>query len=312
MTNVPFEDRRKLALAEAEKREAEVYAKSSEIRAIDLELSNTGLKLFKAGLLPETKRKAEFDRLENLTFSLQAKKRELLSKLGYPEDYTKPHFECEKCADTGYVGHKMCDCYKNYLVRERAHASGLGKYLDSQNFDTFSLEYYPQKSRTTMKVNLDSCRDFAERFDGKNGESLLFVGTTGLGKTHLSSAIAQKVIEKGFSVVYDSAQNILATFERDRFSQSISKPSDKYFNCDLLIIDDLGTELRGTSSASYFYTLINSRLVASRSVIISTNLSPTALSQQYEERFVSRLFGEYNVFIFEGEDIRKIKKVRSL
>lgn len=312
MTNVPFEDRRRLALEEAEKREAEVYAANPEIQAIDRELSNTGLNLFKAGLLPEKRRAAEFERLERLTFSLQAKRRELLVKLGYPEDYTKPRFECEKCADTGYIGHKMCECYKKYLVRERAHASGLGRYLDSQNFDTFSLEYYPEKTRKAMKDNLDSCRDYAERFDGKSGESLLFVGSTGLGKTHLSSAIAQKVIEKGFSVVYDSAQNVLATFERDRFSQSITKPSDKYFNCDLLIIDDLGTELRGTSAASYFYTLINSRLVASRSVIISTNLSPTALRQQYEERFVSRLFGEYNVFIFEGEDIRKIKKVRSL
>ncbi len=310
MANIPFEERRRLALAEAEKREQEVYAKSPEFEAVDRELSATGLLLFKAGLLPENKRVQEFARLEALTYSLQAKRRELLTSLGYPEDYTKVRFECEKCGDTGYIGHKMCDCYRKYIIHERAHASGLGRYLDTQNFDTLSLDYYPEKSRSNMKGTFDFCRRYAEKFDGISGDSLLFVGSTGLGKTHLSSAIAQKVIENGFSVVYDSAQNVLATFERDRFSQSVSKPSDKYFTCDLLIIDDLGTELRGSSATSYFYTLINSRIVASRSVIISTNLTPTALRSQYDERFVSRLFGEYTVFIFEGEDIRKIKKAR--
>jgi len=310
MANIPFEERRRLALAEAEKREQEVYAKSPEFEAVDRELSATGLLLFKAGLLPENKRVQEFARLEALTYSLQAKRRELLTSLGYPEDYTKVRFECEKCGDTGYIGHKMCDCYRKYIIHERAHASGLGRYLDEQNFDTLSLDYYPEKSRSNMKGTFDFCRRYAEKFDGISGDSLLFVGSTGLGKTHLSSAIAQKVIENGFSVVYDSAQNVLATFERDRFSQSASKPSDKYFTCDLLIIDDLGTELRGSSATSYFYTLINSRIVASRSVIISTNLTPTALRSQYDERFVSRLFGEYTVFIFEGEDIRKIKKAR--
>lgn len=310
MSNLPFEERRRFARSEAEKREKEVYAKSPELEAVDRELSATGLRLFKAGLLPEEKRAAEFARLEALTFSLQAKRRELLVSLGYPEDYTKIRFECEKCGDTGYIGHKMCDCYKKYIIGERARASGLGRYLDAQSFDTFTLDYYPEKARANMRTTLNRCKRYAENFDGLSGDSLLFVGSTGLGKTHLSSAIAQRVIERGFSVVYDSAQNVLATFERDRFSQSASKPSDKYFNCDLLIIDDLGTEIRGASASSYFYTLINSRIVASRSVIISTNLTPTALRQQYEERFVSRLFGEYSVYTFEGEDIRKIKKVR--
>ena len=312
MANIPFGEKRLLALDEAKKREKEIYEKSPEFEAVDRELSTTGLRIFKAGLLPEEKRAEEFARLEALTLSLQAKRREILASLGYPENYTMPHFDCDKCGDTGYIGHKMCDCYKKYIIQERAHASGLGRYLDTQTFDSFSLEYYSEKKRESMRETLESCKKFAESFDGLSGRSLLFIGTTGLGKTHLSSAIAQKVIEKGFSVVYDSAQNVLATFERDRFSQSVSKPSDKYFDCDLLIIDDLGTELRGTSSASYFYTLINSRIVSSQSVIISTNLSPATLRQQYDERFVSRIFGEYEVCIFEGEDIRKIKKVRGM
>ncbi len=309
-----FESKRIHALEVAKKRLSEVYSKCPEIEAIDKELSETGMKIFKTAFLPENKRDAEFNTLSDMIRFLNEKRNNLLINLGYPEDYTEPHFECKRCSDTGYVGHKMCECYKTYLMHERAQISGLGKYLTSQSFDTFNLDYYPkQLSGTspydTMKYNLIECRKFADNFDAQTGESLLFMGKTGLGKTHLSTAVAKRVLERGFSVVYDSAQNILAVFERERFSQSEKKQSDKYFNCDLLIVDDLGSEIRGTTSSSYFYTLINTRLVTSKSVIISTNLTPAELSRQYEERLVSRLFGEYTVLTFNGKDIRQLKKV---
>lgn len=303
-----FEKRRENALFLCEKRCEEVRAKSEEYTKIEKELSEIGLKIFATSLLPDEKREAEQARLEALCRCLNDEKKRILKSFGYPEDYTTPHFECEKCSDTGYIGHKMCSCLKAWRAGMRARASGLGKYLDTQTFDTFSLDYYPVKNRDYMSDVLEFCRDFAENFEKSSGSSLLFVGGTGLGKTHLSSAVAKRVIEKGFSVIYDSAQNILATFERERFSQSDNLASDKYYDCDLLIIDDLGTEIKGASSLSYFYTLINTRIVSSKSVIISTNLAPDALRRQYEERLVSRLFGEYNVFLFEGEDIRKLKK----
>lgn len=307
MSEQAFENRRETAIREAEARCQEVYSAIPEIAAIDKELSETGLKLFRAGMLPEVEREAEFSRLGGLTAFLQEKRKALLIENGYPEDYTKPHFHCEKCSDTGYIRHIMCDCLKKHIAEKNVRASGLGRYLDKQTFETFSLDYYPAKARISMSDTLEQCRAYADSFNGKTGESLLFLGSTGLGKTHLSSAIAQKVIAKGFSVVYDSAQTILSTFERDRFSQSANKPSDKYFDCDLLIIDDLGTEIKGASATAYFYTLINTRLVASKSVIITTNLKPEDIRRQYEERIVSRLFCEYTVYFFEGNDIRKIK-----
>ncbi len=312
-TSLPFEERRARAIDEAEARCREVWNKCPEIEEIDKALSDTGLKIFKSAMLPDLEREAELERLKCENETLKKKREALLLKLSLPADYTSPKFVCGKCSDTGFVGHRMCECLRAWRINERARASGLGKHLDEQTFDTFRLDYYPEKLsdspvRKNMKDTFEFCRDYAERFNAESGESLLFVGATGLGKTHLSTSIARRVIDRGFSVVYESAQNILAAFERDRFSQSEKKPSDKYFDTDLLIIDDLGTEIKGATSLSYFYTLINTRLVSSKSVIISTNLYPDALRRQYEERFVSRLFGEYSVFLFEGEDIRKLKK----
>ncbi len=306
--NIPFEQRRTLALEEAERRCREVWDKNPEIEKLDRELSDTGIKIFKTAMLPDGEREAELERLGRETLAMQEKRRILLQKLALPENYTKPEFVCDKCSDTGFVGYRMCDCLKTWRQGQRARMSGLGKYLDRQTFEKFSLDYYPADCRDNMKTILNICLDFAESFDGVSGENLLFVGGTGLGKTHLSGAIAHKVLEKGFSVAYDSAQSILASFERDRFSQSEKKASDKYFDADLLIIDDLGTEIKGPSSMSYFYTLVNTRLVSSKSTVISTNLDFSSLNRQYEDRFISRLLGEYQVCLFKGEDIRKLKK----
>ena len=312
MSDIPFEERRAIALEKAEERSREVWAKSSELEAIDKELSGIGLNIFKTALLPDDKRQAEFNRLSDQTRMLHEKKAKLLALLGYPEDYTKPKYECDKCSDSGYIGHKMCDCYRKYLMTKRARASGLGKALETQSFETIRPELYPESVRHDMMGIVDTCRKYANEFNGEDGSSLLLIGSTGLGKTHLSSAIAKTVLENGFSVVYESAQNLISTFERDRFSQETKKASDRYFDCDLLIIDDFGTEVRAQTSLSYFYTLINTRLVNSKSVIINTNLTGQTLQSHYDERFVSRLLGEYRVILFKGEDVRKIKKLRGI
>jgi len=312
MSEIPFEERRAIALEKAEERSLEVWARCPEIKEIDKELSYMGLNIFKTALLPEDKRQSEFNRLSDKTRALHEKKSALLLSLGYPEDYTKPKYECDKCSDSGYVGHKMCECYRSYLMTKRAKLSGLGKALETQSFESVRLDLYPESVRRDMAEVVNSCKEYANAFNGEDGSSLLIMGSTGLGKTHLSSAIAKVVLEKGFSVIYESAQNLISTFERDRFSQEAKKPSDRYFDCDLLIIDDLGTEVRAQTSLSYFYTLINSRLVNSKSVIISTNLNGQTLQTHYDERFVSRLFGEYQVMIFKGEDIRKVKKSKGI
>ena len=194
--------------------------------------------------------------------------------------------------------------------------SGLGKLVKTQNFETFRIESYsdapdPKKGysdREVMKKILSDCREYAENFSA-DSDSLLFVGQTGLGKTHLSSAIAKVVIEKGFDVVYESAPNAVSMIERDRFADDSEREdkSARLFNCDLLILDDLGTELSSKNTPAIIYNLINTRLVNSKPTIVNTNLAARELERTYDQRIISRLFGEYRVMLFEGRDLRRAK-----
>ncbi|MBR6633957.1 MAG: ATP-binding protein [Clostridia bacterium] len=305
-----YENKAHLARKSADRRSAEVWAMDKRIAEIDKELSATGLKLLSAALLDDGKREEAYKRLEADIFALRDEKKKRLIALGLPEDYTDVKYQCEKCSDTGYVGIKMCECMKRALTKQNYKSSGIGKYLEGQTFDNFDLSLYPfGEARENMSRIFNQARSFADSFSPDSSESLFFMGGTGLGKTHLSSAIAKEVIEKGYSVVYDSAQNIISTFERERFArdESVLK-SQKYFDAQLLIIDDFGTEIQSKSSISYFYTLINTRLISSKPTIISTNLSGKELNSQYDSRIVSRILGEYTIRQFMGEDIRKLKK----
>lgn len=302
-----FKDKAKNARDAADKRSAEVWAKDKRIEEIEREISRTGMKLLSAAL--SENRDTLYKKIEAELFALNNEKKARLTALGLPEDYTDIKYECDKCSDTGYIGIKMCDCLKKAIYKENYKKSGIGKYLEKQTFDNFDLSLYPfGEARENMSLTLARAKAFAESFSSSTSESLLFVGKTGLGKTHISSAIAKTVIEKGFSVVYDSAQNIISAFERDRFVKEDERESEKYLNADLLIIDDLGAEVQNKSTASYFYTVLNTRLISAKPTIVSTNLSAKELTAQYEERIVSRLFGEYSVFLFTGEDIRKVKR----
>lgn len=305
-----YENKATLARKSADRRSEEVWARDKRIAEIDRELSATGLKLLSSALLDDEKREQAYKKLEQSIFALRDEKKERLAALGLPEDYTDVKYECEKCSDTGYVGIKMCDCLKKALTKQNYKSSGIGKYLEGQTFDNFDLSLYPfGEARENMSRIFNQARSFADSFSPDSSESLLFVGGTGLGKTHLSSAIAKEVIEKGYSVAYESAQNIISAFEKDRFArEEYNLKSQKYVDADLLIIDDLGTEIQSKSAVSYFYTLINTRLISSKPTILSTNLTPTELNSQYEKRIVSRLFGEYTVLQFTGEDIRRLRK----
>lgn len=304
-----FKGKAQRARDAADERCAQVYAKDKRIYDIDRELADTGMKIFAAALADDDKREAAFARLEARLNALKAEKADRLEALGLPRNYTDVKYECEKCSDTGYVGIKMCDCLKRAVTQQNYQRSGIGKYLESQTFDNFDLSLYPMENRRDMENTLKAARGFARDFG--SGESMLFLGGTGLGKTHLSSAIAKEVIKKGHTVAYDSAQNILSAFERDRFlREDERRVSDKYLEADLLIIDDLGSEITSKSSTSYFYTVINTRLIASKSTIVSTNLNVNELRTQYDDRIVSRLLGEYTVCLFKGDDVRKVKRIR--
>ena len=305
-----LDTRRAEAVRESERRRAELHQKSPEVAEIDRALRKTGMALFRAAC--QGGKDAEpFLRVMAENKALQESRAELLASLGLPADYTEVHYTCQACGDTGYVDINMCTCMKRELTLAGFRSSGLGALLQRQTFDNFSLDFYaaePENLRL-MERTLAMAREYAEGFTLHSG-NLIFFGRTGLGKTHLSTAIAREVIVRGYDVRYDSLPNILSDFEFDRYKSSYKEESlraEKYLTCDLLIMDDLGTEVVNQFTLSCLYNIINTRLCAERPTIISTHLGEDALQERYHDRITSRLLGEYRPLIFVGEDIRMQK-----
>ena len=307
--------RRNDALTQAENNRRHLHSLSSETKEIDAILAKTAMRIFNAavsgGEAGET-----FESIETESKHLQAVRADLLASLGLPADYTEPHYTCPHCQDTGYVMTRMCACMKQLLQWEGMRASGIAAQMETQTFDAFSLSYYPEGAcRDRMAQNLAIAREFAEGFrPGK--DNLLLLGGTGLGKTHLSTAIARCVIEGGYSVVYETAQSVFDAFEKDRFHSGYSttphKESDRYLTCDLLILDDLGTEFSTSFTLSCLYQLINTRTLRGLSTVISTNLTAEEILGKYDDRLTSRILGLYRILKFEGTDIRRQKLLETL
>ena len=295
-----IENRRLSAVATAELHNEEVRAASAEIRAIDEELTRTGLAIFRTAcaggdLAPVRARNQE----------LCKQRRALLVSLGYAEDYTEPQYTCKACSDTGYVDTKMCDCLRTALIRENFRTSGMGDLPERQSFENFDLERYKKDGEDVyrrVKANYLAAKAFAENFHRKKG-NLFLVGTTGAGKTHLTTAIARAVLDRGFDVIYDTAQNIMAAFEYDRFRagyQASESRAEKYMECTLLILDDLGTEFTNAFTVSCLYNLLNERQNKGLSTVISSNVTPAMLRDKYEDRIYSRLIGaDYQILSFD-------------
>ena len=304
-----YENKRKNAVADAEARKAELHLRFNEIKKIDEKLQMTGINILSEAMKGKAGLDERIDALKKENEQLLAQRAEILKKNDIPEDYSDVKYECKDCSDTGYIGIKMCHCFKNALIKKNFESAGLGAMLKDQSFETFDLSFYLDNKANydTMKINLEKCKSYAEQF-AKNRGNLLFVGATGLGKTHLSSSIAKSVIEQGFEVVYDTAQNILGDFEKEQFKYQ-NGLSEKYFECDLLIIDDLGTEMSTAFTVASIYNIINTRLNSGKSTIINTNLSHEELRKRYSDRITSRLLGCFEPLIFKGTDIR-MKKLK--
>ena len=302
-----FEEKRLAAREKADAAEARLRRQSPELDSVDTELASTAAKIMneiRKGPRDIDKRIAAVRR-ENE--ELQARRAQIILSLGYDGDLTAPHYECALCSDTGITDGKYCSCFKRALAKEALHSCGLGKLLETQSFESFSLEYYTGQARDEAESNLRFCRDYAENFSLESSPNLTFIGATGLGKTHLSTAIARRVIDKNFDVIYETAQNVMSDFEHDKFSHDDVRRSDRYFSCDLLIVDDLGTEAVSQYTVSFLYNIINTRLNLGRKTIFNTNLSHTELGKVYGDRITSRLFGEYVPLVFHGRDIRMLK-----
>ncbi len=296
--------RRLRAVEENERRIREINDKIPQIREINAELFNTGKELI--GLIGDKNSNAA-DKIEKLRkYNLEAQKmsRTILVENGYPADYLDMHYTCEKCRDTGYCGSEFCDCLNQLCGKLSADELNKHAQLSLSSFDTFDLRYYNGQDRETMQRIFSFTKDYAENFK-RDSKSILMFGRTGLGKTHLSLAIANTVLSKGYSVIYDSAVNILRKIESERFSRdSISETIDSVMNTDLLILDDLGTEYETPFFNATIYNIINTRLNSGKPAIISTNLDFEGIRRRYDDRVVSRIVAVYSCLEFKGEDIR--------
>lgn len=296
---------------------AEVYAKIPELISIDREIASAGAEVIRAIGMGENAQQF-IEELAKKNLASQQRRKDILKENGYPEDYLDAEYTCKKCRDTGFIGGVMCDCYKA-LLRDTALAE-LNEFSPSarSTFESFNINYYPDtvdpatgiNPRSRMKEILDFCRDYAADF-ATDSPSLLLYGATGLGKTHLSLAIASETVKKGYGVIYGSAQNLMSRLEKEHFSSGRNSEYEgseqALLECDLLIIDDLGAEFSTQFTVAELYNIINTRIMSRLPVIISTNLTPDGLEQKYTQRITSRIIGNYISLYFCGKDIRQIK-----
>ncbi len=303
-----FEERRRAAEQEAEMRRAEVTAKSPEIKAIDAALAETGMRIFKTACTGGADVTDRVGKIRRENEQLLSERRAILLALGYPENYTDIRYVCSACSDTGFVNCKMCECMRRELILEGFRSSGLGRLIDKQSFENFSLDYYrssPEEYKR-MASNFEKAKEFAEKMPPSYG-NLILLGDTGLGKTHISTAIARRVIERGYEVKYETVQTIIDDFAHDQFRSDGKSFEDRgraYLEAELLIVDDLGTEMTNSFTVSVLYRLINTRIVAGLPTVINTNLTLHEIQNRYTDRVASRILGEYYVMQFLGSDIR--------
>ncbi|MDE6036172.1 MAG: ATP-binding protein [Ruminococcus sp.] len=305
---------RQKAIIENENRIDEVNEKIPEIKDLNQQIFNTGKKIIdivingKKKGKTEAQIKEEIELIKRDNISMQKKTRDLLIKYGKPSYYLDIKYICKMCYDTGYKDGLMCDCLKKRCTNIEVEEMNKHSNLKLSVFDTFSLRYYNGKSHSIMSDNLKYLKKYAEEFT-PSVHSILMYGSTGLGKTHLSLAIANKVIEKGYNVVYDSIINILSKIEEEHFSYGHKTDTlETIMKADLLIIDDLGTENITKFYISTIYNIINTRINYNKPVIINTNFNTQKILGVYDERIASRITSQYKVIKFEGDDIRKKKK----
>ena len=302
-------NRRKKAESENEARIDEINRKIPQIRVINEVLFNTGRELI--SIISNGKGQDISEKIEQLkqyNLDAQAMSRKILAEHGYPEDYLDMHYTCDKCSDTGYNGSKFCDCFKSLCGKLAAEQLNRSSQLKLSSFDSFSLSYYSGENYTAMKNILEFAKQYAATFNS-DSKSILMFGQTGLGKTHLSLAIADSVLRKGYSVIYDSAINILRSIEKEHFSyEHSSEMIDLVMNTDLLILDDIGTEYESPFYTATVYNIINTRLNCGKPSIISTNLDFNGIARRYDKRVMSRIVSMYSCLEFKGEDVRLQKR----
>mgnify|MGYP005805171481 FL=1 len=295
----------------------EVYEKIPEFKSLDESISILSVQYGKKLLNGDDHAIASLK--EELAI-LRSSKQSLLLSAGFPADYLEPVYECSDCKDTGYIGNKKCHCFRKaiiHLLYEQSNIKELPYDAGFENFrlDFYSPSYYDKKTgrsaRAIMEDTLKVCHQFIDTF-GTEFRNLFFYGDVGVGKTYLSTCIARELMEREFSVLYFSAPQLFNSLARTAFNKKdvdAGNMNEYIFNCDLLIIDDLGSEYTNGFIASQFFTCINERLLHRKSTIISTNLSLETLADLYTERSFSRITSSYTLLRIIGDDIRIKKKL---
>ena len=305
---------RERALAVSVERKENIEAKLPRLAAISEELSDIGSSIAKTFFSADSQ--PEIETLAKRSLNLQNERKALLKSNGYTEDYLEPPFKCKKCSDTGRSKDgKICECIKKRAIEFSLEA--LSKIAPSKKctFESFNLDFYKDLKNKNgesvfeeAKMNYEYLKAYSEDFS-PDSKSLYIFGKTGLGKTHLTLAAANEIIKKGYNVLYGMAGAIFSGVEEEKFKGIEGKYTmKKLIEADLLIIDDLGSEFQTSFTSSVVHNVIESRLLASKPVIITTNLDIRGINKEYGERIASRIIGEYEPIRFEGEDIRQLKR----
>lgn len=299
------ENQRNLAVA---------YAREPRLKEIDLELRRSMILTAQAVFSQSGDVKAAMEQVKQKNLALQQERAELIEAC-FEEGFLDETPICTNCGGAGYVGSKMCECLAE-LCRQEQKKELTVLTGGRESFSQFRLDYYSNtydpryraSAREIMEKNLNGCRTYAATFSENSG-NLLFVGGTGVGKTFLAVSIARTVAERGCSVCYETASQLFSKLEKARFTsdEEARRETEKFTSADLLIIDDLGTEMPGQFVTSALYSLLNDRLLASKPMVITTNLNVEEAGRRYSPQIASRLYGSFRRYTFVGEDIRVLK-----
>jgi len=315
-----YDDRQSASRALLSTRQKEIEQNLPAYTALQEQIIENSMNYARNSLFSgESVKEAELLRKKNE--ELSRKKEALLVANGYPADYLSPVYVCNDCRDTGMIGEERCHCFKQAVVDLLYAQSNIASVIKKENFSTFSFHYYSNtivdpKTKLTPHQNMkriyDTCQAFVRNFD-KEFNNLLFYGNSGLGKTFLSHCIAKELLGTAHTVLYLTAYELFDILSKAMHDEDEGFPAsaEHILDCDLLIIDDLGTELATAFTMSRLNLCINERFINRRATIISTNFGVQELADRYGERNFSRIFSSYTPLRFFGEDIRLKKKVET-
>lgn len=301
---------------ELERRMKLAYSKIPELEEIDDSIITVAMRSAKL-LLADIDKDSSINTLKQAAKSAKLKRRALLKEYGFPEDYLELHYHCMDCMDTGFIGSDKCHCFKQAIVDILYSQSNIRSTIAKENFANFSFDYYPNNyidesigltPRQNIERVVDQSKAFIQNF-GTSFQNLLIYGNTGVGKTFLTNCIAKELLDSSYTVIYLTAFQLFDILEKNKFqkegeNEEIESQFNYILDCDLLIIDDLGTELTNSFINTQLYLCINERYLREKSTIISTNLSLDNINAKYSERIFSRIISNYTLLKIVGDDIR--------